>query len=704
MEPPGAGTHNTVSGLAANVVQLRDFHLHQSRETKVPKQVPSPGAYFTNQADAIARVGAFVARELDALKIVLIIGQPGVGKSELARQCVKLNQGNYPDGHFYANLAGSAERSGLESEILKEFLQQLGVPPSEIPDSLEGRAARFRTETHDLRVMVLADHALTATQVRMLSPGGTGSLVLVTAASRLGSLATAGAVELIDLEPLPLGEARNLLGRIVGPERVDAEPAAVAEVLGFCGRLPIAVCVAGALLTVYPGRRIARLARDLGDERQRMRLLSKDDELSVRAVFTTAYQRLANSAKSAYQVLGLHPGGGEVGLGALVAALDLPDGEVEDAMGELVTTSLVRETAEERYEVHDLVRLHAQEVVRERRDEAGWHEEALARMLAYYRDRAVAAGALMMPQRGWLERLFRESRKSRESRESTAPDVFASPEEASDWAERERGNLRDLAEFAYGREELDLVCLLAVALWPLHEKGKHVEDLIAVNGLGADAARRLGRRDWESLLLSQQGFGHQFNGEPGRAFEVFEAGLAPAREAGYAELEATAIEGMGLARLAEQRSAEARELLTENLALAGKIGDPRRTALARFHLARAERPERALELLVQAREGFLGLQKREEANLAKIALWRGRKLVDAGRFEEAAEALTEALTTMTRESRPFDRAQILEILGDLATGIGDPASAAKRHDEALTVYLTYGFSVQAGQLRSRLSG
>jgi hypothetical protein len=77
-------------------------------------------------------------------------------------------------------------------------------------------------------------------------------------------------------------QAVELLGRIVGSERVAAEPESAAEIVGFCGRLPLAIRVAGARLAARPGWPLAQLAGLLADARRRLDQLAAGD-LEVRA-------------------------------------------------------------------------------------------------------------------------------------------------------------------------------------------------------------------------------------------------------------------------------------------------------------------------------------------------------------------------------------------------------------------------------------
>ena len=71
-------------------------------------------------------------------------------------------------------------------------------------------------------------------------------------------------------------EARDLLINHLGAARVAGEPDAVAELIGACGRLPLALGIVAARATTHPGVRLAELAEELRDEAHRLDGLELD--------------------------------------------------------------------------------------------------------------------------------------------------------------------------------------------------------------------------------------------------------------------------------------------------------------------------------------------------------------------------------------------------------------------------------------------
>ena len=119
--------------------------------------------------------------------LTVITGPPGAGKTALAVQAAHLASGAFPDGQLFAALGGSGQdRPPLDT--LGELLRSLGVPAARVPGDLAERAALYRSLLAGRRVLVLADDAASAAQVRPLLPGTAGSAVLVTSSSRLADL------------------------------------------------------------------------------------------------------------------------------------------------------------------------------------------------------------------------------------------------------------------------------------------------------------------------------------------------------------------------------------------------------------------------------------------------------------------------------------------------------------------------------------
>jgi hypothetical protein len=141
---------------------------------------------------------------------------------------------------------------------------------------------------------VVLDNAADDAQVRPLRPGGGGSRTLVTGVR--STLASLEGIRLVRLGPMGEGEARRLLAAVAGEERVAAEPEAAARVVEACGRLPLALRVAGARLAARQQWPVARLADRLAPPERRLEEL-RFGSLDVRASLRAALDPLEGAAR-----------------------------------------------------------------------------------------------------------------------------------------------------------------------------------------------------------------------------------------------------------------------------------------------------------------------------------------------------------------------------------------------------------------------
>ncbi|WP_033440527.1 NB-ARC domain-containing protein [Saccharothrix sp. NRRL B-16314] len=671
-------SHNDFSGSARAVVQAGaihgDVHFHWPA-TKVPRQLP-PRVDLVNQVRVLAELERDIADRppLDDPVIKVVLGPRGSGKSTVATSWLHRVHEWFPDGQLYAALGAWSDHQVAPREVLGEFLVSLGVERGNLPADLASRASMFRSVTHGLSLAVFLDDVVSPAQVRSLLPGPGGSVVVVTGHGAFGVLARQRAT-LIDIDPLEPDMAVELLGQFAD-ERLHADDGALRGVLELCAGLPVALCLVGGMLAERPTLSLAELLAELAEPDAGITVVAAGDEPTLGSLFDATYARLSPRAQAVYRALGAHPGTGDVSVAALAAGLGVDGPTVRRAVDELVSLRVVENPVAGRVVVHHLVRGHAArtgEVV----DRDG-RDAVRQRLLDWYVTGAVTAEAAVMGQRVWRRRLF--------------PAVVPQPghEAGADsrgWLERERANLRAVVVASYEDGAFDAVAVLCLVLWALFEPGKYYDDLLATNELGVRAAEHSAGDVVRAVLLTQMGFAHLHLGDTDAAVAACRSAVGIARAAGDVEAEATAVECAGLAWLARDQVDEARSELRRNLALAESVGDPRRIALARFHLAKAEAPEVAVTLLDRALAGFRGLAAPEPRNFAKIMTWQGRKLGESGRTAQARERLEQARAITAEQHWPFDQAQVFDALGDLETG--DAAKAF--YEQAIALYAEHGF-------------
>lgn len=680
---------NEMSGSAELVLQVGtiagDVHFHRPK-ARMPRQLPARIDEMLNQVRVLGELGKGTAGrpELDDPLVKVVLGPRGSGKSTVATYWLHGCQDDYPHGQIYANLGAWADHQTAPREVLGEFLVALGVSRGDLPVDVDTRAAMFRSITHDRSLQVFLDDVLSPAQVRTLLPGRGRSIVVVTGHGPFGVLHQTAT--LIDVAPLEPDMAAALLAQFAG-ERIDDEPGARDAVLALCAGLPVALCLVGSLLAEQSHLSLAELLDELTDPESGITELEMGDQPTLSALFDLTYRRLTAEAQACYRALGAHPVGDDLAVAALAAALGTSERRLRGAVRELVALRVVEQPVAGRVVVHNLIREHARRVL-DATSPASERAGMRGRVVAWYVAGAVAADNNVMPQRVWRGRLFPDL---------VVDTAHAGATDSRAWLEAERVNLRAVVSAAFELGDLDAVIRLCVVLWSLYEPGKFYDDLLETNALGVRAAEHVGADLVRAVLLTQMGFAHLHRGEPNTALTTCLAAVEIARRAGDIDAEATALEAAGLAELDRGDVVRARELLRGNLEMADRIGDPRRTALARFHLAKAEPAGEALRLLGRALEGFRALPTPEPRNLAKIMTWEGRKHTEAGSAAAARECLDRALAITTEQNWPFDQAQVLDALGDLH-------QARDYYDRALAIYDQFGFIVAAAKTRQRLAG
>ncbi|NUQ95243.1 MAG: AfsR family transcriptional regulator, partial [Streptomyces sp.] len=183
-----------------------------------PAQLPATVPDFTGRAAFVQELGEVLSSaEGRVMAVSALAGIGGVGKTTLAVHVAHQARTSFPDGQLYVDLQGAGSRAAEPETVLGSFLRALGTADSAIPDSLEERAALYRSVLDGRRVLVLLDNARDAAQVRPLLPGTEGCAALVTSRVRMVDLAGA---HLVDLDVMSPEEALSLFTKIVGEERV----------------------------------------------------------------------------------------------------------------------------------------------------------------------------------------------------------------------------------------------------------------------------------------------------------------------------------------------------------------------------------------------------------------------------------------------------------------------------------------------------
>ncbi|WP_367826154.1 AAA family ATPase [Streptomyces sp. LMG1-1-1.1] len=429
-----------------------------------------------------------------------VAGLAGIGKTALARSCAAeaVARGWYAGGAVFVDLNGYASDPAdqvMPEHVFAPMLHALGFQ-GRLADSPGGQAAQYHRMLAERAaerrpVLLVLDNASSTAQIADLMPRSrthrtliTSRHTLATRGSRtleLGTLSPAGARSLVEeqLEFLSPGETRT---------RQDAE--GTERLCRMCGRLPLALHIATALLARDPDQTPGALADELARTRNKLDILD-DGERAVRAAFELSYRRLTSEQALLFRLLPLNPGP-HIATGAAARLVDMTDDQAVGLIRELARAHVVERAGTSVWRQHDLMRAYAIELLGRHGDDQG---AASNRLIEHYI--ALAANALSTLHTDRPSTPFR-----------TAEDALA-------WCDREHPNLQAAISMAatFGDDDGAL---------------RIQETLVAVH------AHRGQTAEWEAAARLAVRFAREAKDHPGRSRALHQVMLA-LESAGHAD-------------------------------------------------------------------------------------------------------------------------------------------------------------------------
>ncbi|MET0416124.1 MAG: BTAD domain-containing putative transcriptional regulator [Actinoplanes sp.] len=687
------------------------------------RSLPRAIGDFTGRQQTLARL----VKDVEAgARIQLIDGMAGSGKTTLAVHVATALADDYPDAQLYIDLHGYSERTPLTpAAALATLLRQLGVPADRVPTNLDDRLALWRSELAGRRALLVLDNAATADQVTPLLPNGSHCLILITSRRRLVGVDEGRPSS---LPVLDTDEAVELLGHVVGVDRVAAEPEAASEVVRRCGHLPLAIRLAGARLAHRPRWRIADLAERLTSRPDPLAEFEAGDR-SVGRAFALSYAQVSPVAQRAFRLLGLHPG---VRFDNLVAAVlaELPLPEAQDLLDELVDAHLVEEAEPGRYRLHDLVREYARTLVAEP-GRAGERRDAIERLLNHHLHVATAIAR-------------KRELSSAHSLIAVAAPIRADlvtivAEQGQAWLDENLALWTALVRLAETEGFLQQCWQLARACWHAQFESGRLDELIETHSAGLRAAeelgddravatmlnylasahyrlgdysesirlmersleifRRLGLRREFRNTLGNLGTSYAANFEFRRARECYDAARALATRMRDTGALANELNNLTMTLLLWGRHDEALRTARLHLGTAREVGDPRRIGNALGHLGMIRHrmgdvvpAERLLRVALHVKRD-VGARFGEGEVLNEIGMMER----EAGRPEQAADLHRAALVAMTEAGDRVAQCGSRNLLARAILDQGDVTSALDLHRRVLADAVALGARYEQAQ-------
>jgi len=668
------------------------------RTSVVPRQLPAEVAGFTGRAGDVARLhqllDAHERGETSGPTIVILTGMPGIGKTTLAAHWSRRIADRFPDGQLWLELRGYDHRApATPQQSITAVLSALGVRGAELPADLDGRIGLYRSVLDGRRILLVLDNANGVDQVLPLIPGDARTFVLVTSRNDLASLIAVEGARLVQLSPFTATEARQMLSRRLGAERMAAEPDAVDRIIASCYGLPLALAIAAARAVRRPGSPLVELDRQLADANSPLdRFADPAAALTVRAVLSWSYHSLSLPAARLFRRLGV-----PLVDVSVASAATLIGGTVAQAralLDELASAHLVTEHRPGRFTVHDLLRAYASELT-ETHDPPDERSTDLGRLLNRLTSGALTARPLLQPS---------ETPVVAHGGAQDGPLVAIEDERsAREWCETERDNLIAAVELAYRYGFDDLCWRLAYGLWIHLQLTGAWEDMRRTHETGLRAAERLGDQIGRAQMLVGIAVAYRATGRPSRAIATYHKALSIYRASGNATGTANVLGNL----CAAYRDCGLFDKALKSARLAFRLeealDEPGNMAISLYQIAStmaaAGKLSEADSYVSRALQRFRSIgHRRAEARTLQLAAEIRARL---GEHDAAIEAHQTAVDIYRDLGDRWYQATVLTALGDTLDRSGAAAQSRAAWSHALAIYEELG-APRASELRSRL--
>ncbi|MGW0927908.1 BTAD domain-containing putative transcriptional regulator [Streptomyces sp. NPDC002644] len=682
--------------------QAADLDAGASPPRTCPAQLPRGLAVFAGreaEGTWLSAVSGTPGRPgATAASAVVISGAPGVGKTTFAVHHAHRIASDFPDGQLFVNLCGFHPHAPAldPGQALHGFLTALGVPAQHIPEDTPGRSTLFRSLLADRRILLVLDNARDEEQVRPLLPGGAGCLTLITSRSRLPGLITTDGARTLTL-PLPSQvEARQALERRLGAARLAAEPAATADIIRLCGRLPLAMAVVAARAELDPSFPLHSIVDDLRHAHGLDAFTGSDSTTDVRAVFSWSYRSLDESAARLLRLLALHPGP-HITAPAAASLAGLPLPRTRRALADLTGACLVEQPLPGRYGLHDLLRGYATELTRTH-DTVQERDHATLRVLDHYMFTAHEANQLLKQDTPPDLDLGAPA-------PGVTPETLTTVQQATRWLAAEHRVLTELLHTAVGRKLDHHTTGLA---WSLKEHLNRQEfwpEAITALTPALEVARRRNNRLEEGRCLRHLGHIHGYLGHQEQALHHLRSATTIFEELDATGEQARAHYVTACVLFLFGRTQDAVTYSERGLELSRETGEELWLAECLVELAWFHSNLGHLERSLRYSEEGIALFQRLGAPWQLAQAWDilGHNLRMLGRYEESVATYQRATRAFEELGDRRNAIGTLMRLGDTRLAQGDREGARADWVQAHASADARAMSYSAQQVRDRLT-
>ncbi|MET9225426.1 helix-turn-helix domain-containing protein [Lentzea sp. NPDC003310] len=612
--------------------------------------LPAHTAHFVGRTAELTALSA-VLGERQNVKVAVISGMAGSGKTALAVAAARAAADSFPDGCLLFDLRGHSPGMHAQSpaETAHHLLQSLDTAQDLIPADPDGRTNLLRDTLRNRDVLVVLDNVRNADQVRSLLPAEGRSRVIVTSRWRLPSLDDAWH---IDIDALTPPEALRLFQSLMrGETAVDDGDAAA--IVAHCGHLPLAIRIAAARV-LRGGWSARRFLQRLADRSTKLAYL-EETERGVSAALAITCDLLPPEQRDLLGLMANHPST-SMPVPSVQAVAGLAPGDTDLLLDGLHEAHLVSRTPDEQVHLHDLVHTYAMQHVRPSDELA---RPAFDRLVEHYLAAAIAADELLEPAR--------HRPAVRASLHSETP--FEDAAGALAWMRSQWPTLVRLTDLVTDQRCWQLALAVRGFFFQekLYDSWIHMHLAALTTAVGDPAAT--GR------VLNGIGMARLEMGQVAESVDCHERALASFVKAGDKAGAVDASASLAWARMHQGEATAAMEGLTAALAEYRRAGRERNTVITLRGIAFA------LTCLDRFAEARTHATEARRSASAPIDVVRGINCLAwveyrTGETARARELYAEAADLAELADNGFERARALTGLGNVAARTGAQEEAA----------------------------
>jgi tetratricopeptide (TPR) repeat protein len=545
-------------------------------------------------------------------------------------------------------------------------------------------------------MLIVLDNARDSAQIVPLLPGSSTCTVLVTSRRQLASLVARHGARLVGLNVLMDTEAWELFVRHVGAAQVAAEPEAVAELLGWCAGLPLAIGIVAARAARHDRFPLAVLAEELREASARLDAMDGHElTVNLRAVFSWSYHALGPEQTRIFCLLGLSPGP-DIGLSAAANLAGLGNARTRALLGEIEDASLILQPVPGRYQAHDLVRLYAAECADADLDPQT-RELARRRLVDYYVQTAHIGDRVLHPHRDLVE--------PEPPGPGCRPDSLTTESATLAWFDAEHSSLMLVQQLALGQGWYRAAWQLAWTLDTFHWRRGHLRDDVTVWQVALSAASQLDEPILRVKAHRRLGLAQARIGEHRPALDHLRKALSLAEEVGDANELAHIHWCFAWAWDNQREDHQALEHAEHALRLFHELAQPEWEAETLTEMGRyCARLGRVDEARTHC-ENALAICREHDYREGEASVLDALGYVaqQAEQYVPAIDYYSRALALYRELGRSYDEPNVLDRLGHAHAAAGDRADAHHAWRQALDLYVNQHRVADAERIRRQLS-